>query len=158
PSASAATNVVICNPSGGLVTIASLSPPLVDNVSPDASYGLQFESQFDGCTANAAQLAAWAPAKLGGTPNGALTARADVKLKAKGFGTCDFTTPDAGNYLPSGKLQVKWLDAAGRGVPMTTPSSAYVRVSANIAAATLNADGIVTKGLGMGANIHGSLG
>ena len=157
PSARAAVNVVTCNPTDGLASVATASPPLVNNVSTDASYGLQLQTRIDGCTANAAQLNNWVPAKLGGTPNGALIDKADVKLKVKGFGTCDFTNPTPAAYPASGKLQVKWLDGSGSGVPKATPSSAYVRVKGDPMTFSAISDGVVTKGLGMGADIHSEI-
>lgn len=158
PHASAATNVVTCDPTDGLAAVVTVSPAMVNNVSPDAALGLQLNATLDGCVANAAQLAAWAPSKLGGTTNGASIAKAAVQLKAKGFGTCNFAAPDPGAYTATGKLQVKWLDVAGKTVPKTTPSSAFVRVSGDLGTVTTVADGIVTKGLGVGAALHASLG
>lgn len=158
PAARAATNVVSCVPTVGLATVATVSPPMVNNVTPDSKLGIKLKNRLDGCVANAAQLAAWAPSKLGGTVNGALIAKVDLNLKSKGFGTCNFAAPDPGAYTASGTLKMTWLDASGAKVPKTSPSNAYVRVAGDLGTASAVADGIVTKGVGIGANVHVSVG
>jgi hypothetical protein len=158
PAAHAATNVVTCTPTAGLKTTATVKPPMVNNVSPDAALGIALSATLDGCTANAAQLAAWVPSKLGGTANGAMIAKVAISLKTKAFGTCNFAAPDAGAYPASGTLSLKWLDAGSKTVAKTTPTSAYVRVSGNLATVSADADGIATKGVGIGSNVHTSVG
>lgn len=154
----AATPVVNCAPTAGLASVATVNPPQVNNVSPDDKFGIQLKTRIDGCVANAAQLAAWAPSKLGGTINGALIAKADVQLKTKGFGTCNFAAPDAGAYPATGSLKIKWLDAAGATVAKATPTQASVRLNGDLGTASAVLQGIATKGIGMGADVFARIG
>ena len=151
PLVQAATNVVTCDPTDGLTSSVAVNPAMVNNASPDAKIGLALKTQWDGCVANAAQLAAWVPSK-NGTDNGALIQMADIQLKAKGFGTCNFAAPTPAAYAASGTIKVKWLDGAGKTVGGVKPSSVAVRVSGDLATVSAKATGIVTKGLGIGAD------
>ena len=155
--AAAATNVITCDPTDGLASVVAVKPAMVNNVTPDAPIGLALKAVLDGCVANTAQLTAWAPTKLGGTPNGALIAKAEIALKAKGFGTCNFAAPTPNAYPAQGTLKIKWLDAAGTTAPKAK-TDAYVEVSGDLATISASAKGIVTKGVGVGAEIKTLIG
>jgi hypothetical protein len=152
PHAGAATNVVTCLPSGNSSVVA-VSPGMVNNLSPDAAFGLKLTTAVNNCTANAAQLDAWVPSK-NGTPAAiaAAVAKAVVSVKAKGFGTCDFASPTPSAYPSNGQLSIKWYDGSG-AVSKMKSTKASVRISADLGSLSVQAEGIVTKGTGMGANI-----
>jgi hypothetical protein len=155
--AGAATNVATCTPSIGLSSVSTIKPAAP--TSGDAAYALKLSTTVDGCVANAAQLALWDPSK-NGTPDGASIAKAKVTLSTKGFGNCTFNLNggDASNYPAVGTMLVKWLTSAGDSIKSAKTTSAFVKVSADLNTFSATADGIVTKGLGVGANLHASSG
>ena len=157
PAAGAATNVVTCTPAAGQQSSVAVSPAMVNNTTPDAAFGLKLSTVLDGCTANAPQLSAWVASK-NGTPDGASIAKASLSLKAKGFGTCNFAAPDTSAYPANGSMSIKWLTSAGAAIASAKPSSAIVRVSGDLATVSAKTTGIVSKGLGAGADLSALVG
>jgi hypothetical protein len=154
--AGAATNVVTCTPTAGLSSVAKISKPAVLPPS-EAAYGLKLSTTIDGCVANTTQLSNWVASK-NGTADGGSIAKAALSLSTKAYGNCGFNIffPDPSQYPATGTLKVKWLDSSGVLIKSAKPSSAYVKIGfdTNFFSSTL--DGIVTKGLGVGADVHAS--
>jgi hypothetical protein len=151
----AATNVVTCTPTTGLTSTATASPAMP---VADGPFGIKLATTLDGCAANASQLAAWVPSKNGiDAVTAAAVAKAAISLKTKGYGTCNFTASDPAAYTANGTLSIKWLTSAGATSKMKG-STAYVRLSGDLATVSADLDGVVTKGTGVGAPIHASVG
>lgn len=161
-SASAATTVVSCSPSSGEIPTLKVSPAALP--PPDvAKYGFKLSTRVDGCTANTQQLADWIPAKRG-TVDGASIVQADVSLAVAGFGNCGFgldlpsLSPPSSAYDLVGSVKLKWLDANGDTIKSAKPSSAFLHMvpfaTATSAGVLAIGEGIVTKGLGIGAHVR----
>jgi len=124
---------------------------------------IKLTATIDGCATNAAKITQWA-ASSGSKAHG-IKAGADVKLnditsatisiKAKTYGTCNFSVPAADAYSANGKGSVKWLDSTGKGV---AKSAFYGTIAGDLGTYSATDDGIVTKGFGVGAEIHASVG
>jgi hypothetical protein len=155
PTASDA--VVFCTPTAGEAPILKVSPAAVP--PPDsAKYGFKLKTTLDGCVADTASLNAWIPSK-NGTADGGLIAKAELTLAVAGYGNCGFGvfTSNPAAYKANGTMKLKWLDAAGDTIKSAKTTSVYVRISG------INAtpdgfyaigDGVVTKGLGVGASVN----
>lgn len=163
-SARAATSIVNCEPSAGTPPTVKLSPAAMP--PPEvAKYGVKLTTTVDGCVANSAQLAEWVTSK-NGTADGASIVAAEVSLSLTGFGNCSLglfdqiagLPPTVGAFDPVGTLKIKWLDANGDKVKSAKPTSAFVRMVpvtlGSFPASTSTAEGIVTKGLGIGATVR----
>jgi len=149
--------VVYCTPTAGEVPILKVSPAAVPPPA-NGKYGFKLKTTLDGCVADTAKLDAWIPAKKG-TADGALIAQAEIQLAVAGYGNCGFgiISSNPAAYVPTGTLKLKWLDAAGDTIKSAKPSSASVRISGisfSQAGLTAIAEGIVTKGLGIGASVQ----
>lgn len=183
PAVKAQTNIVTCNPATAS-TIAYLgdscegaadaaSPTGCDAdgvagglpVAAPAVTKIELEANMSGCTSNAAKITAWdlvgeeaskvTGIKLGAGAGLIAIDNVDIKIKAISFGTCNFSVPAANAYSAHGKGSLKWFNAGGDGVGKST---FYGHVAGDIGTYSATDDGIVTKGFGIGSEIHASVG
>ncbi len=123
------------------------------------------KTTLDGCVPNSTKITAWGAIAGGAKQTGvkdadAATAintltKALISIKAQTFGTCNFSVPVANAYSAHGKGEIKWLNASDEGV---AKSKFYGHVSGSLTTTSATDDGIVLKGLGIGSEIHASVG
>lgn len=149
--------VVFCTPSAGEAPILKVSPAAVP--PPDnGKYGFKLKTTVDGCVADTASLNTWIPSK-NGTADGGLIAKAELTLTVAGYGNCGLgiLSGNPAAYPASGTMKLKWLDAAGDTIKSAKTTSAYVLISGISVTAegfTAIGNGVVTKGLGVGASVY----
>lgn len=160
--------VVRCEPTGG-DSVVTFKPKGFSSTAQETVFGVK-KADIDGCTADQSmgndgtggnQLADWKAAdkKFGfvvdPTKSGAI-AIARIASSGLGFVNCDAFNISDNTYPPSGKVAIVFLDASG----IKTGAKAEAWTTVTIDAATFSAvnAGIVTKGLGVGANIAFSAG
>ena len=117
-----------------------------------------------GCTADEAELdEIAAESRFGVTKTAAqgrpLIGRASATFKFTTYGDClgiIISDPDdTGEYRPTGTITLKWRTASGGPVSGAATSTAFGVLTAGVAATI---DGMVTKGLGVGADLSASSG
>jgi hypothetical protein len=169
--------VAACQPgnatSGSFVITKGLLSPA--NQAAQAAGSAKGAVTYDGCVIPDQQSDQWVLSKHGAAAAiAASTAHAIISLKGKNFGDCtQVTVRDSkgehengytNSYEDVGTLGIKWTDASNIPVKVPTTSAAVtIKVvidenpssgSTNAPLPTVEADGVVTKGLGVGGALH----
>jgi len=151
PAAQAFTGMLVsCNPTDGVAIPIALSPGLDCN---DTVNKISVAASMDGCVGNgAAPWSTWSAAKFPGKMSAAgaaaLTA-VDIKLKAKTFGSCNFSgSPTSAGASGSGKYTFR--DGAGNKYGK---GAVFGTVGGDLATQSAKLVGLVTKGDSTGAHM-----
>jgi len=155
-------DIIKCNPTPGREVTVTFSGLSCKEARAKIGLATSFEenNSFNGCVANgAAPLDAWVAGKWSkvSAATAATITQADVKIKARSFGSCNLTGSDT-SAGANGSGEVKFLTNAGDKV---TSSKFFGRIAGDTSD-PLNPEataiGIVTKGFGVGGDISISAG
>jgi len=153
-------NLLTCTPTAGMSVKASISPGLTCTDTTNkiqVSASRKNGNQIDNCFANlAASWATWATVKIGSkiAPlDVARISKADVSLKATGFGSCNLSG-DATSYTSAGSGKFTLYAADGVTKIKGGQGSFFGRVLGDLPTQSALTLGVVTKGFGAGAALQ----